>query len=335
MRAAPEEGTGEGAAIMRDAGTLYVVATPIGHLGDLSARATEVLRAVDCVAAEDTRVSQTLLGHVGARPASLLAAHSHNEHEAGARVVERLLRGESVALVTDAGTPALSDPGARVVAAAHAAGVRVVPVPGPSAATAMLSVSGLGGGRFRFEGFLPTQGGALAARLRAVAASDEPVVLFEAPHRIVETMDALRHACGDDRPAAIGRELTKRFEQLFTGTLARAVDWLQESDDHRRGEFVLVVGAAPAAEDDGVDGATLDRTLSALLAEMPASRAARLAAHILGCTRARAYDRALALGRGRRGEDGEAADAEGDGARRGTGAADDRGEPPGNLPDHG
>ena len=277
------------------AGSLYVVATPIGNLSDLGDRAASVLRAVDCVAAEDTRVTQKLLAHLGARPAAMLAAHAHNEHEAAARIIERLARGESVALVTDAGTPALSDPGARIVAAVHESGLKVVPIPGPSAAMAMLSAAGIGGTRFRFEGFLPAQPGALSTRAKQLAASDVPVVIFEAPHRIKATLDALADACGSERLVAVGRELTKRFEQIFRGGLAQAVAWLAADADHARGEFVLVLEAAPPVSDDAADVARLDRTLGVLLAELPVSRAARVAAQLLDVPRKRAYERALEL----------------------------------------
>ena len=286
----------EDGAAQAAAGTLYVVATPIGNLSDLGLRAADTLRTVACVAAEDTRVTHRLLAHLGARPA-MLAAHAHNEAEAARRIAERLARGESVALVTDAGTPALSDPGARIVGAVHEAGFAVVPVPGPSAATAMLSASGLGsGGRFRFEGFLPTQATALQARLRELAGCDMPVILFEAPHRIAATLAALQAACGGDRLAALGRELTKRFEQIRRGRLAELVQWLGSDPDHLRGEFVLVLeAAAPVDADAAAEAKRLDDTLAALLEELPVSRAARLAARLLDLPRRRAYERALEL----------------------------------------
>ena len=310
------------------AGSLYVVATPIGNLSDLGQRAAATLRAADCVAAEDTRVTQKLLAHLGARPA-LLAAHAHNEPDAARRIVERLVRGQSVALVTDAGTPALSDPGARIVAAVHAAGLAVVPVPGPSAVTAMLSASGMGGGRFRFEGFLPTQAGAQRARLDELARCEMPVVLFEAPHRIAATLAALREACGHDRLVAIGRELTKRFEQIHRASLAEAVDWLAADADRSRGEFVLVLEAAAPQTDAAQDAGRLDDMLAALLEELPVSRAARLAARLLGLPRRQAYERALALHAGAaptlpdsdadpaRDDDDDADDADDGGAKAG------------------
>jgi 16S rRNA (cytidine1402-2'-O)-methyltransferase len=302
------------------AGTLYVVATPIGHLDDLSHRAEAVLRGVDCVAAEDTRVTQKLLARLGARPA-MLAAHAHNEAEAAARVVERLGRGESVALVTDAGTPALSDPGSRVVAAVHEAGCPVVPVPGPSAAAAMLSAAGLGGGgRFRFEGFLPAAPSGLAARAAELAAADAPVVLFEAPHRIVATLAALRQACGDARLVALGRELTKLHEEIFRGTLEAAAGWLHAREGRVRGEFVLVLDAAPPTPAGDADEAELDRVLGLLLPELPVSQAARLAARLLDLPKNRAYARALALDA----EDGAAAVRPDDGAPDEDGAPEHR-----------
>mgnify|MGYP002778420870 CR=1 FL=1 len=265
-----------------------------------------MLRGVDCIAAEDTRVTQKLLAHLGART-PMIAAHAHNEPEAGGRIADRLARGESVALVTDAGTPALSDPGARVVAAVHSAGHPVVPVPGPSAAAAMLSAAGLGGGgRFRFEGFLPAQAGAAATRAAQLSQVDAPVVLFEAPHRIAATLAALRQACGGERMVAIGRELTKRHEEIFRGPLDAAVGWLAEREGRVRGEFVLVLDAAPVQAPDAQDDVELDRALTLLLEDLPVSQAARLAARLLQVPKNRAYGRALALAGAEPEPDGDA-----------------------------
>lgn len=223
-------------------GSLYVVATPIGHLSDIGARAAEVLRTVDVVAAEDTRTSRVLLDRVGshARP---MAAHRHNEREAGERIVALLSQGRSVALVSDAGTPAVSDPGARIVAMVLRAGHRVVPVPGPSAPMALLSACGLVEGPFHFEGFLPTRPKALAARLSMLARMPHPFVLFEAPHRIARTLPAIAAACGDARWIALGRELTKRFEEIHVCRAVDAPAWLAADPNRERGEYVLVVAA--------------------------------------------------------------------------------------------
>lgn len=223
-------------------GSLYVVATPIGHLSDIGARAAEVLRTVDVVAAEDTRTSRVLLDRVGshARP---MAAHRHNEREAGERIVALLSQGRSVALVSDAGTPAVSDPGARIVAMVLRAGHRVVPVPGPSAPMALLSACGLVEGPFHFEGFLPARPKALAARLSVLARMPHPFVLFEAPHRIARTLPAIAAACGDARWIALGRELTKRFEEIHVCRAVDASAWLAADPNRERGEYVLVVAA--------------------------------------------------------------------------------------------
>jgi 16S rRNA (cytidine1402-2'-O)-methyltransferase len=297
-----------------EVGTLYVVATPIGHLSDLGARAAEVLRSVDVVAAEDTRTSRVLLERVGshARP---LAAHRHNEREAGEKIVALLAQGRRVALVTDAGTPAVSDPGSRIVAMALRAGFRVVPIPGPSAPIALLSACGLVEGPFHFEGFLPTRTRARDARLAVLARMPHAFVLFEAPHRIAQTVPAIAAACGDARWIALGRELTKRFEEIHVCRAGEAAAWLAADPNRERGEYVLVVAApdhdperagesAPAAAhpaaapDSGVDApatASVDvaALLAALLDEMPLSRAVKLAERATGLPHRTLYRLAL------------------------------------------
>jgi 16S rRNA (cytidine1402-2'-O)-methyltransferase len=275
---------------------LYVVATPIGHLSDVSARAADVLRQADWVAAEDTRLSAALLTHLGAAVGRrLIAAHANNEDAAAARIVERIASGASVALVTDAGTPGLSDPGARIVAAVHAAGLPVVPVPGASALTAMLSACGIVAGGFCFDAFLPASGAARDRAIETLIDRERPTVLFEAPHRIAGLLDALAARIEASRVLAIGRELTKRFEEIWLGTVGEAPAWLAAEANRVRGEFVLVLAAAPARE-DRADAAALDRTLRILLAELAPAQAAQLAAKLVGVTRRDAYQRALALG---------------------------------------
>jgi len=282
-------------------GSLYVVATPIGHLSDIGGRAAEVLRAVDVVAAEDTRTTRVLLEHLGAHPKTI-AAHRHNEREAAQRIVAALAEGRSVALVSDAGTPAISDPGARIVDDVRAAGHRIVPVPGPSAPIALISASGLVEGPFHFEGFLPARAKARDERLAELARLPHPFVLFEAPHRIARTLSAIARCCGPDRRIALGRELTKRFEEIHVCTTADALAWLEADPNRSRGEYVLVVGAPPAeaANDDDTLPASLSvpvqlgALLSELLAAMPLSRAVRLAASVTGLPRRRLYERALA-----------------------------------------
>ncbi|WP_298581417.1 16S rRNA (cytidine(1402)-2'-O)-methyltransferase [uncultured Luteimonas sp.] len=270
----------------RAAGTLHVVATPIGNLGDLSPRAQEVLRDVAAICAEDTRRSGQLLSHFGiATP--LLALHEHNEEAIAERVVARLLRGESLALVSDAGTPLVSDPGYRLVRAARAAGVRVSPVPGACAAIAALSVAGLASDRFAFEGFLPAKAAARRERLRQLAAEPRTLVFYESSHRIVETLEDLVSAFGAGRPAVLARELTKLFETVLDGGVADLLAAVQADDNQRRGEFVLVVeGAGDDADAQLAEG---QRVYALLSAQLPPSAAARLAGEITGAPRKALY----------------------------------------------
>jgi 16S rRNA (cytidine1402-2'-O)-methyltransferase len=272
-------------------GTLYVVATPIGNLGDLGPRARAVLAAVDLVAAEDTRHTGQLLTGLGI-DARLVSLHEHNEAERVAVLLGELAAGRSVALVSDAGTPLVSDPGYRLVAAARVAGVPASPVPGPCAAIALLSVAGLATDRFAFEGFLPARAEARRQRLAALARQPVTTVFHEAVHRIGATLADLRDAFGADRPAAVGRELTKRHETLYRGTLGELAGSVIADPDRVRGEYVIAVaGCADAAADD----AELARVVALLAAELPAGQAAGLAAKLTGRARRDAY--ALAVGR--------------------------------------
>ena len=268
-------------------GTLYVVATPIGNLDDMGGRAVATLKAVALVACEDTRTTRTLLARYGIGTRTV-ALHAHNERSAGAKLIALLAEGKDVALVSDAGTPALSDPGAALVAQAHRAGIRVSPVPGPSAAAAAFSAAGFPAGGFFFAGFLPAGG---AARRKALAALDMPwpVVLYEAPHRIAQTLADLLERLGPERELVIGRELTKKFEEVARLALGEAARWL--AVPHRQqGEFVLVLapGAGKAAHE--VDP---QRALEVLLEALPPSEAARLAARITGAAKNELYRRAL------------------------------------------
>lgn len=268
------------------AGTLHVVATPIGNLGDLSARALEVLRTVAAICAEDTRHTRHLLSHFGVeRP--LLALHQHNEDAQAAQLVARLLGGDSLALVSDAGTPLVSDPGYRLVRAARAAGVRVSPVPGPCAAIAALSVAGLASDRFVFEGFLPAKASARRERLGRLAGEPRTLIFYESSHRIEEALVDMAAAFGQARPAVLGRELTKLFETVLDGNLGELLARVQADPNQRRGEFVLIVeGAADDAEARLIEG----RRLYALLGEhLPPSTAARLAAELSGAPRKALY----------------------------------------------
>ncbi|MBW7901687.1 MAG: 16S rRNA (cytidine(1402)-2'-O)-methyltransferase [Rhodocyclaceae bacterium] len=272
---------------------LYVVATPLGNLGDLTARAAEVLRAVPWVAAEDTRHSAPLLRHLGS-PAKLLPAHEHNEEAAARQVIERLAAGESVALVSDAGTPAVSDPGARLVARVREADFKVVPLPGPCAAVAALSASGITAPRWLFVGFLPTKAKQREEALRELAALPAALVFYEAPHRILESVAALAATLGAARRVVVARELTKLFETIHACPLGEAAAWLEADANRQRGEFVLIVDApAPAAGDDDAEAG---RVLGLLLDEgLPVKQAAKLAHAITGAAKNALYERALAL----------------------------------------
>ena len=273
-------------AAQAGSGTLHVVATPIGNLGDLSPRALETLKRVDAICAEDTRHTRQLLAHFGLeRP--LLALHEHNEGDAAAPLVARLLAGDSLALVSDAGTPLVSDPGFRLVRAARAAGVRVSPVPGPSALVAALSAAGLPSDRFVFEGFLPAKAKARREHLQALAAEPRTLIFYEASHRIEETLADMAMAFGDERPAVVARELTKLFETVLDGGVAELARRVREDANQRKGEFVVLVqGASEAADAKVAEG----RRLYARLCEhLPPSTAAKLAADLSGAPRKALY----------------------------------------------
>lgn len=275
-------------------GRLDVVATPIGNIGDLSPRAMEALRSADLVLAEDTRHTAALLAACGiSRP--LLSLHDHNEGGRVAALLARLKRGEVLALVSDAGTPLLSDPGFVLVRAVVAAGLEVRAVPGASAVTAALSVAGLPTDRFVFEGFLPAKGGERQAALARLSAETRTLVLFEAPHRIGSTLKQLAAAFGPERPAIVARELTKAYETVYRGSLAELAAAAAQDQDMARGEITLVIGGAAAAA--GGDPQLLARALPLLLKDLPPARAAAIASQLSGVPRARAYEQALQLNR--------------------------------------
>jgi 16S rRNA (cytidine1402-2'-O)-methyltransferase len=279
------------------AASLYVVATPIGNLADMTLRAVHVLGRVDAVACEDTRVSAALLRHLGLdKP--LLAVHEHNEASAAQGVIERLAQGQRVAYVSDAGTPAVSDPGAVLVAAVRAAGYRVLPIPGCSSAVTALSAAGdARTSGFTFVGFLPAKGSERKAALQALAAQPQAQVLFEAPHR-VQTLAAELAQAMPQRLLSCCRELTKQFESIHTLPAADFPAWLAEDTQRLRGEFVLVLHAAPAeaaTEEADALPAEAERTLRTLLAELPLKQAVSLAATLSGAPRNALYQRALAL----------------------------------------
>ncbi|HRP22913.1 16S rRNA (cytidine(1402)-2'-O)-methyltransferase [Thauera sp.] len=271
--------------------SLYVVATPLGNLHDITLRALAVLGAVDVVAAEDTRHSQRLLDAFGFR-VRMQAVHQHNEQAAAAQLIELLAAGRQVALITDAGTPAVSDPGARLVARVRAAGHPVVPLPGPCAAVAALSVSGFAEGGFRFVGFLPAKAGARVAALGELADAREALVFYEAPHRILECVADMAQVFGGAREIVIAREMTKLHEQIVRMPLADTAAWFAADVNRVRGEFVLVLAGAPASE--GL-AAEAERVLTLLLEALPVKTAARLAADITGAPRKALYARALEL----------------------------------------
>ncbi|MEO7244864.1 MAG: 16S rRNA (cytidine(1402)-2'-O)-methyltransferase [Rubrivivax sp.] len=274
------------------AGALYVVATPIGNLADLTLRAIHVLATVDAIGCEDTRHTAVLLHHLGIdKP--LVALHEHNEHAAAALVMTRLARGERVAYVSDAGSPAVSDPGAALVAAATRAGYRCIPIPGASAGVAALSVAGdAAGSGFCFVGFLPARGAVRSTALAALAADPRTQVVFEAPHRIESLAAGLAQACAL-RGVTLCRELTKQFETVVTAPAAELPAWLGADANRLRGEFVLVLHALAAAASD--ESAAHDRLLRILLAALPLKQAVALAAELSGAPRNALYARALEL----------------------------------------
>jgi len=289
------------------AGRLYVVATPIGNLGDLGARAHDTLKTCALIAAEDTRHTGILLKHFGIQT-PMVSLHDHNELQRSTEIIRRLKGGDSVALVSDAGTPAISDPGFELVRAAAAAGIEIVAIPGPCAAIAALSIGALPTDRFCFEGFLPARGSARRKRLAMLAAEPRTLVLYESPYRVRDTLEDCASAFGDERSATVAREITKLHETVYRGSLRELAARAHADADFERGEIVLLIAGAPApaaadadgeggtgaGESDGHGGA-LDRALGALMAELPLKQAARLAAQITGARDNEAYKRALQL----------------------------------------
>ena len=271
---------------------LYVVATPIGNLRDITMRALEVLAAADVVAAEDTRNSAHLLTHHGITAKRLVAVHQHNERGAAEKIIALLHAGQSVAFVSDAGTPAVSDPGALLVQAVREAGLRVIPIPGASAAMAALSAAGLNEPHFLFYGFLPNKSAARRTALQALASHPYTLVFYEAPHRIVECVADLCAVLGGERQIVLAREITKLFETIHACPLSDAETWLQSDSNNQRGEFVVLVsGAMPQS---GLSAETLS-TLSKLLEELPLKQAVQLATKITGANRNELYQRALQI----------------------------------------
>ena len=275
------------------AGKLYVVATPIGNLGDISARALAVLAQADLVAAEDTRTTGHLLAHHGI-VAKLVALHEHNERERAAELVARMQAGKSIALVSDAGTPGISDPGALLVARAMQAGITICPIPGANAAIAALSAAGLAAPHFLFYGFLPVKPAGRRAALEELRELPYALVFYEAPHRVTECVADLAATLGGERDIVIARELTKLFEAIHRCRLDEAGAWLAADPNRQRGEFVLIVSGAPQRQQEGLP-AEAERVLRMLLAELPLKQSAALAAAITGARKNELYERALAL----------------------------------------
>ena len=271
---------------------LYVVATPIGNLGDITLRALKTLAEVDRVAAEDTRVSGQLLAHFNIKK-PLVSIREHNELAAAQKVIDQIAAGEAVAYVSDAGTPAISDPGARLVAAVRAAGLLVVPIPGASAVITALSAAGLGQGAWLFHGFLPPKSGARKQTLQNLSGVEAALVFYEAPHRVAETIDDMIVVLDPVRGLTIARELTKRFESIVTLPLSEAPAWLATDPNHLRGEFVLVVH--PPTTASCADDTEAQRILAVLLSELPASVASKLTAQLTGRKKAELYKMALAM----------------------------------------
>lgn len=276
-------------------GILYVVATPIGNRADITERARETLQRVDLIAAEDTRHSGQFLAQMGvARP--LIAVHDHNESQRIDEILATLSRGASVALISDAGTPLISDPGYRLVAAVAAAGITVVAVPGACAAIAALSVAGLPTDRFVFEGFLPPKSAARRARLLELVTEPRTLVFYEAPHRVRDTLEDLSAVFGGERPVALARELTKLHEQIYRGSLSALLDKSAVDTNMSRGEAVLVVGGAAASPEAGEDvQIRADQLLRSLLPLLPLSQVVDLVAEWTGDRRNKVYERALTL----------------------------------------
>lgn len=272
----------------RSPGKLHVVATPIGNLGDLSSRALETLKSVDLVCAEDTRHTAQLLSHFGVR-APLWALHEHNEAQQAEQVIAKLREGAQVALVSDAGTPLVSDPGFRLVRAAREAGIEVTPVPGACAAIAALSVAGLPSDRFAFEGFLPQKSSARQAALRELAGERRTLMFYESSHRIRECLADMAEAFGGERRAVLARELTKKFETVIDGSLAQLAQALDADENQRRGEFVVIVEGAPEADADA-SLAQGRRAFAILREHLPPAQAAKLAAEISGAPRRALYE---------------------------------------------
>jgi 16S rRNA (cytidine1402-2'-O)-methyltransferase len=278
---------------MNNFGTLYVVATPIGNLGDMTIRGIETLKTVDAIAAEDTRHTSGLLSHFGISK-KLIAVHEHNEHQSAEKLLTQLQAGENIALVTDAGTPGISDPGAVVVDLVRKAGIKVVPIPGASAVIAALSASGIAQNGFHFYGFLPASGAARRKVLESLKSQTVTLVFYEAPHRIIECVEDIANVLGAERRLTFARELTKTFETFYSCPADLASDWLQADTNQQRGEFVLLVEAVAVKETEEIPEETV-RILKLLLADLPLKQAVKLVTEITHEKKNVLYEFALKL----------------------------------------
>ena len=279
--------------MMKTEGILYVVATPIGNLGDITLRAIETLKMVDAIAAEDTRHTSGLLSHFGISK-KLIAVHEHNEQQSAEKLVLALKNGDNIALVTDAGTPAVSDPGAIVVKTVREAGIKVVPIPGVSAVVAALSASGIMQNGFYFHGFLPASGAARRKQLEVLKAQTVTLIFYEAPHRIIESIEDIAKVLGENRQITFCRELTKTFETIYTCPLNQARAWLEGDTNQQRGEFVLLIEAAVVVEAQEISDEA-QRILKCLLAELPLKQAVALATEITNEKKNALYELALKI----------------------------------------
>jgi 16S rRNA (cytidine1402-2'-O)-methyltransferase len=275
------------------AGTLYVVATPIGHLGDISARAIEVLKQVDLIAAEDTRHSGRLLQHFAIQT-PMLSLHEHNERNVAPGLIEQLQAGRSIALISDAGTPLISDPGFNLVRLARESGVRVVPIPGPSALICALSAAGLATDRFVFEGFLPSKSTARRNRLEQLAREPRTLVFYESSHRIFDCLADMAAVFGAARRAVLARELTKQFETIHQDELGALQQWVEADSNQQKGEIVVLVEGWSQSDDDALN-TEAERVLQILMEELPVKTAAKLAARLTGLNKRDLYERGVAL----------------------------------------
>jgi len=266
-------------------GILYIVATPIGHLADLSQRASEVLSMVDLIAAEDTRVSRKLLQHIGATT-PMISLHEHNEQQRTETLLLKLKAGESVALISDAGTPLISDPGYPLVKAVRAANIKVVPIPGPCALISALSASGLATDKFVFEGFLPSKSSTRRAKFETLKHEHRTIIFYESPHRILACLEDLQTVIGSEREVVVARELTKAFETIYSGTVSETKSWVEQDNNQQRGEMVLLVAGSPKIKQEDKDHR---RVLSILMGELPLKQAASLAAQICDAKRNELY----------------------------------------------